>query len=257
MHCPLDSNGRLLIPRSSLGLRGATWAEGLASSNVVIDSPRRGRRAHHRARARVEVSGRCVDELDRPIPGKFEISPLPRPGELPRGSSRKTGDSECRTTKDDGAIELRIEPGRVVLQPQESQLAIASDPPCTGMSSARTSCSITRTGPVTNLVVQAPAPRAASVVKWSGPWRERCASVVPRRGRHACRSDKPVLAPAADRCALAPGLWQVRVLDSNGVSSAKNAASRWAPSRSSSARPGGDGMNRSGGRSSWHVPSAR
>jgi hypothetical protein len=210
---PLDPNGRLLIPRCEPGVYEVrTWAEGFASSNVVID-------LHHGEVVErtielvrgVEVSGRCVDELDRPIPGQFEISPLPRPGEL-AWHLEEDGEFSVVGTKDDGAIELRMEPGVWLLQPQNRSF------PGDARTAPRLGANLvldTRFGPVTNLVVRL-LPPSSVVVNWSGSDRDQVrlwfldeAGIV--------RSVEKFWSSAPSRCALPPGLWQVRVLDPNDV----------------------------------------
>ncbi len=209
----LDEGGRTALRRCAPGrYEISTLVSGFASSSVSIDlaAGEVVERTIELARG-VEVTGRCVDELDRPIAGEFAISPSPAPGELPR-QLEEDGSTSVVATKDDGVIELRMEPGVWLLQPQERRWL--GDPRTAPRLGANLVLD-TRSGPVTNLVVRL-LPPSSVVVNWSGSDRDEVrlwfldeAGIV--------RSAEKFWSSAPSRCALPPGLWQVRVLDPNDV----------------------------------------
>ena len=211
-HGTLNAEGRLAARRLPPGrYEISTWVQDLGSSSVTIDlaAGEAVERTIELVRG-IEVSGRCVDELDRPVAGEFAISPLPEPGELPR-QLEEDGSTSVVATKDDGVIDLRIEPGLWLLQPQES--TFRRERPSVHRMGPNLVLD-TRTGPVTDLVIKL-RPASSAVVSWSGPDPERMwAWFLDEAGmvRTTCQ-----LGSSPRRCELPPGTWQLRVLDSNGT----------------------------------------
>ena len=161
--------------------------------------------------ALVSLQGRAVDEQGQPYPAAIDVSPLPAAGEPTE--LRPWSFRIRRSTAADGSFELDdLGPGRWLLRLQDRRDAGSSSPV---RSMSPNVVVDTRAGPITDLVVRL-EPAGIAVVSWSGPDREQMKlCFIDERG--LVRSAPRFWQAAPQRCALPPGQWLVRVLDSEGI----------------------------------------